>query len=353
MKPKALMLLAVAIGCGLVAMLGVQQAMQGSQKEVVIETRKVLMALKDIKPGERLTQENVALKEVPKTTLVALKDDVVQKPEEYDERAATISIVAGDPIRKSKLSEKGQYSASSQIPKGMRVFTFPATDAHTHSGLLRPGDKVDVTVTYQSRGGITTTKVLLECIAVFACENKTQVSEEGKNEQRARNVSLVVTPEQDSFVKVAQSKGVLSLSLRHPEDDEVNNINGINSKVMEDLERSIGNDDVPGYDHSRLISGDDEVAPVVPVPAPMEVVPAPAVATTPTPSVPTGVRGFLQSGAEPAADNTKHKRWTMKIYSGNDPVSVDVEDPQPEAASAPQSSGVPGMLKSLWSSGQK
>ena len=105
MKPKALMLLAVAIGCGLIAMLGVQQAMQGSQKEVVIETRKVLMAIKDLHAGDRLNEVNVALQEVPVTTLASLKEDVVMKPEEFEERAITISVMAGDPIRKSMLSE--------------------------------------------------------------------------------------------------------------------------------------------------------------------------------------------------------------------------------------------------------
>ena len=351
MKPKALMLLAVAIGCGLVAMLGVQQAMQGSQKEVVIETKKVLMAIKDLKPGERLNETNVVLKDVPVTLLASLKGDVVLKSEEFEERATTISVVTGDPIRKSKLSEKGQYSASSQIPKGMRVYTFTADDTHTHSGLLRPGDKVDVTVTFKSEKGGTTTKVLLECIEIFATENKTAASEDSKNEQRARNVSLLVSPEQDSFVKVAQARGKLSLSLRNPEDDEVNNINGINSQVMEDLQRSIGSDDVPGYAQNRFQDLDDEGK------APEAVTPTPT--TVETVSAPMGsaasstVQGFLGQGAVASSSTPKPKTWTMKVYSGNDAVSVDVPDDQPEAEAAPKGGGVPGLLKSLWSSGQK
>ncbi len=356
MKPKALMLLAIAIGCGLVAMLGVQQAMQGSQKEIVIETKKVLMAIKDIHPGERLNETNVAIEDVPVTLLATLKGDVVLKPEEFEERATTISVVAGDPIRKSKLSEKGQYSVSSTIPKGMRVFTFTADDTHTHSGLLRPRDKVDVTVTFQSQKGSTTTKVLLECIEIFAMENKTAASEDSKNEQRARSVSLLVSPEQYSFVKVAEAKGKLSLSLRNPEDDEVNNINGINSLVMEDLQRSIGNDDVPGYAQNRFqdMDGPEKDAEAVTV-APSAIDAAP-VATTPAGS--GGVQGFLGQGA-PAAPTTtsqtgpKVKMWTMKVYSGNDPVSVDLEDAQPVAEPSLTAGGVPGLLKSLWSSGQK
>ena len=351
MKPKALMLLAVAIGCGLVAMLGVQQAMQGSQKEVVIETRQVLMALKDIKTGERLSEENVALKEVPLTTLEGLKGDVVLKVEDYEERSVMMSVMAGDPIRKSKLSDKGMFGASQTIPKGMRIFTMQASDQHTHSGMLRPGDKVDVTVLFTARKGGTVNKVLLECIEIFACENKTVNSEEGKNEQRAHNVTLLVTPEQDGFVKIAQSKGQLGLSLRHPDDDEVVNANGVNSQALDDLQHSIGNDDVPGYARGRYQDLDDEgnapeakaevVAPVEPVAAP---------GASP-PAAPGNVQGFLNQGAVASVEPPKTNRWTMKIYSGNEAVHVDVEDVPPEAA--PTSGGVPGMLKSLWSSGQK
>jgi pilus assembly protein CpaB len=357
MKPKALMLLAVAIGCGLVAMLGVQQAMQGSQKEVVVETRKVLLAIKDIRPGERLSEENVSLKEVPVTTLEGLKGDVVLTVEDYEERSLTMSVLTGDPIRKSKLSEKGQYGASQTIPKGMRIFTFAATDAHTHSGMLRPGDKVDVTVLFTARNGGSVNKVLLECIEIFACENKTVNSEDGKNEQRARNVTLLVTPEQDGFVKIAQSKGQLGLSLRHPDDDEVVNANGVNSQALDDLQHSIGRDDVPGYARGRYQDlEDEEAAPEVKTETATTVDPVPAPVAA-TPAEPGNVQGFLNpgAGAGPVASvaPTKTKRWSMTIYSGNDPVQVDVEDVQPEPEAVPTSGGVPGMLKSLWSSGQK
>ncbi len=351
MKPKALMLLAVAIGCGLVAMLGVQQAMQGSQKEVVIETRKVLLAIKDIKPGEHLSEENVTLQEVPLTTLETLKGDVVLKVEDYQERSLMMAVMAGDPIRKSKLSEKGQFGVSQSIPKGMRIFTMVANDTQTHSGMLRPGDRVDVTVRFTARNGGMVNKVLLEYIEIFACENKTVNSEDGKNEQRARNVTLLVTPEQDGFIKIAQAKGQLDLSLRNPTDDEVVNANGVNSQALDDLQHSIGNDDVPGYARGRYQDRmEDDKAPEAEAPSPTPAEPVPVAST---PAAPGNVQGFLNQGALASADTSKTNRWTMKIYNGNDAVHVDVEDVQPEAAAAPTGSGIPGMLKSLWSSGQK
>ena len=357
MKPKALMLLAVAIGCGLVAMLGVQQAMQGSQKEVVIETAKVLTAIKDIRPGDRLNEENVVFKDVPVTSLISMKGDFITKPEEYLERSVTIPVVVGDIIHKTKLTEKGMFGASSQIPKGMRIFTFSATDAHTHSGMLRPGDKVDVTVAFTNRKGLMENKVLLEYVEIFACENKTVNSEDGKNDQRARNISLLLSPEQDGYVKIAQSRGQLALALRHPDDDEISSTNGVNSAALDDLKHSIGKGgDTPLYDRFA-----EDGSSSLHEPQPMtELAVAPPVAAAPQP---VDVQSFLNgAAAAPATPEPAVKKWTMKVYVGNEPLNVEVDDPEAEADAKAQaaktdaaghSGGVPGLLKRMWSNGQK
>jgi len=328
MKPKALMLLAVAIGCGLVAMLGVQQAMQGSQKEVVIETRSILVALKDIRPGEPLTEENVVMKELPVPALLTYGEDLVANPEDYLERALMISAVAGDPIRKSKLGEKGAFSASHQIPKGMRINTFPVTDSQTHSGMLKPGDRVDLKVTFNGRRGMEL-RTLLEYVEVFACEDKTVKSEDNKNQQqRARFVTLLVTPEQDGYIEIAKIKGQLSLSLRNPEDDELVNANGLDANALDELKHAISKGDVPDYDR---YSDEDEsnhrnqesAAPLADVSATDPLGSAP-----PVDPAGAGVQGFLQQGpaAAPVAVVPEVKKWKMTVYTGNDPVSVELDD---------------------------
>ena len=331
MKPKALMLLAVAIGCGLVAMLGVQQAMQGSQAEVVIETRSVLVALKDIKPAEPLTEENVVMQEHPVTALVTFGEDLVTKPEEYNERALMIPVQKGELIRKSKLNDKGAFGASHQIPKGMRINTFPVTDSQTHSGMLKPGDRVDLKVTFNGRKGMDL-KTLLEYVEVFACEDKTVKSEDLKNQQqRARFVTLLVTPEQDDYIEIAKLKGQLSLSLRHPDDDELVNAHGLNHNALEELKHSISKGDVPDYD--RYSEEDESNHRNQEAAAPVDSV-ADTSATDPLAGTPPvdpaagGVQGFLQQGpaAVPVAVVPDVKKWKMTVYAGNDAVSVELDD---------------------------
>ena len=68
MKSKSLMLLAVAAGCGLIAMLGVQQMLSGGKQPVQPKIR-ILVAKVDIDPGMPLDKTNVGFKEWPKDAM--------------------------------------------------------------------------------------------------------------------------------------------------------------------------------------------------------------------------------------------------------------------------------------------
>ena len=83
MKMKSLVLLAMAIGCGLVAMLGVQQVLSGDKKPPA-ETGKVLVAITNIMPGQPLDDSNVAFKAWDKNDI---PQGAVTTHEEYQERS--------------------------------------------------------------------------------------------------------------------------------------------------------------------------------------------------------------------------------------------------------------------------
>jgi len=228
MKMKSLVLLAMAIGCGLVAMLGVQQVLSGDKKPPT-ETGKVLVAITNIMPGQPLDDANVAFKEWDKKDI---PQGAVTRPEEYQERSLRVSAFPNEPIMVAKLNEKGVFGGSSEIPKGMRVATVPVTVTDTHSGLILPGDRVDVVVTYtmprhlpnqlnSQAGEIKKAKTILQYIEVFATDNIRQsaVPNGETKEVAAKNISLLVTPDQYVLLMLAKSKGTISLALRHRGDD--------------------------------------------------------------------------------------------------------------------------------------
>ncbi len=218
MKMKAVVLLVVAVGCGLVAMLGVQQVLSGNQSGEV-ETAKVLVAIAEIVPGTPLNEENTIFKELP---LESIPEGAVTDPTDVVDKSLKSTAVPGEFIMLAKLTT--DLGASNEIPKGMRVVTTSVNLTKTHSGLIRPGDRVDILLSYKVRsvdqGMIDKTMTILEYIEVFATDSIMTSHDQGDTtEINAKNLSFLVTPHQAAILNLAESKGDLNLSLRHKLDD--------------------------------------------------------------------------------------------------------------------------------------
>src|SRR5690606_31224363 len=129
----------------------------------------------------------------------------ISTPEQYDNRGARVQLFAGDVITLSKLTEPGGTGNSVKIPKGMRVITIPVDESDSQSNLIGPGDRVDVLVTYQGKGGrgaSTKTKTLMEYVEVFAADSRTADKVDNPSKPgRTSHVSLLVMPEQVNYVK--------------------------------------------------------------------------------------------------------------------------------------------------------
>ncbi|MBT5018231.1 Flp pilus assembly protein CpaB [Planctomicrobium sp.] len=329
MKPKTLILLAVAGGCGLVAMLGVQQAMKMTQDSAKTETKKVLVALANIEIGEVLNADSTIFKELPVDGLPP-EEELIVSPEQYEERGARIQLFAGDVVTLSKLTEPGGTGNSVKIPRGMRVITIPVDESDSQSNLVSPGDRVDVLVTYQSGGrtGNTKTKTLMEFVEVFAADSRT-ADKVATTEKMSRfsHVSLLVMPEQVSYVKLAQKKGNLSLAWRHKLDDELVQIRDIDEDLLEELEGTIGiNENRPLYGNNfseEIISPGFQ--PFVPVteepvddPAASALTLVEEVEVTPIVVEPVLV--------EPEVVQIEEKpKWTLHVYAGNTPTPHQFE----------------------------
>ncbi|MEZ6054692.1 MAG: Flp pilus assembly protein CpaB [Planctomycetaceae bacterium] len=321
MKVKTVALLVVAIGCGLVAMIGVQQAMKGKQGGPQEEKVSVLMAVTEIPVGTSLTPENVMFKDVD---ISLVPENAITTEEQYAERAAKRLILPNTLITMNVLGEPGVTGGSMAIPKGMRVVSVKVNDTQTHSGMLAPGDRVDVLVTYQSRGrGGTTTQVrpLLEYVPVFATGSQTENSSDAKKGAAVKNVSLLVTPEQASFVYLAERKGELSLVWRNKADDEQVQVGAIDERLMEELQGTADRDArYPMYGEGFVETGEGG------------------------PPNGAGVGNFLsEQEKEPEPEKTKPEpkvevalvdpdvpTWKMQIFRGENLEEVNLELPVEE-----------------------
>jgi pilus assembly protein CpaB len=224
MRPKSLLLLALALGCGLVASIGISQVMdRNSNNQAKVETVPIYVATHNINLGDPIDMAMLSLQEWPKDKVPR---GAISKPEDLKGRRPRTAIIEGEPILEGKLLAAGQIADPiSSIKKGMRLKTIAVDAEKSAAGLLRPGDRVDVQlfVKKDERSGVDTakSKIILQNIRVFAVDQAVQRGADGGEEKTiAKTVSLMLTPEQASKLSLAEQIGELSLIPRNPDDEE-------------------------------------------------------------------------------------------------------------------------------------
>jgi pilus assembly protein CpaB len=224
MRPKSLVLLALALGCGLIASIGISQVLDGSNRPAAVETAPIYVALQNINVGDPLTDKMVSLEEWPKDKVPL---GAITKWEELEDRRPRSNIYQGEPILNNKLLARGQTNDPIQgVPAGMRLKTVAVDARKSAAGLLSPGDRVDVQIFVkgnESQGFPNSfTKIFLQNIRVYAVDQTIDKAAEGEDTRVvAKTVSLIVSPAQANRITLAENLGELSLIPRHPDDDKI------------------------------------------------------------------------------------------------------------------------------------
>lgn len=268
MRPKSMILLVLALGCGLVASIGINQVMANRDQApppMVGETEPIFVALTDVSMGEKLTQANVKLEawpkdKVPNGALTALED--------VEGRLTRTRLYAGEPILEAKLLSKDAsgMGAAPLIPKGYRVVALPMNSVASGGGLILPGNRVDVLVHVKAdpNRGIpeTGTWTVLQDVQVFAVNDMFTRDPRDRDEAsiQAKTISLLLTPEQSQLVFLANEIGTIRLTMRSHEDEDVadiaatpiNTLFGKGDKADRDKETLL--DEEPKDDASNLLS---------------------------------------------------------------------------------------------------
>ena len=325
MKIKSLVLVSVAIGCGLVAMLGVQQVLSNNESQGE-EQGRVLVAATEISPNIRLDDTNTVFKQYP---LSMIREGAVTKDEEFEIRGLRLSAVSGEVIMLAKLGQKGVFGASNDIPDGMRVVTVSVDLTKTHSGLIMPSDRVDILVTYKTRkegqGMVTKTKTVLEFVKVFATDSirHNEIAGSEAAEINAKNISLLVTPEQANLLMLVESKGKLHLALRPKFDDTPANAPSFTDVQFDEEDTLIGE----GDEDESAQAGDDQ-----------------------------DVKTFLENqskepiASKPVAEEKQPEtpKWQIVIFAGDERRVEEVDLPQETADAAVLDSNDPRQPQKSW-----
>ena len=229
MRPKSFILLILALGCGLIAAVGINQVLANRGKQVVVqagETESIFVVMADVEPGARLTPEVLKLEPWPKDKIPS---GAILELDDVEGRRTRTRLFAGEPILQAKLfnSNGSDNPATIRIPIGFRVESFKVDAVASGSNLIVPGDRVDVMVYLKkdtSRGiDATGIRTILQNVSVFAINDRYKL-EPGEAEEgsiQAKTVSLLLLPDQAQLLHLASELGKIRLALRSPEDEDI------------------------------------------------------------------------------------------------------------------------------------
>jgi pilus assembly protein CpaB len=223
---RSILMLGLALLAGLCAAWAARQHLQGRLLELEAQARvrtiERVVAAHDLPPGTRLGPEHLAIRAFP----AALVSSDSLAPDRHGELAGTIlraPLRAGDAVLPVHTAMQEQNSFSSHLMSGRRAITMPVDAISSVSGLLQPGDLIDLYVSFEyQRRRITAP--LLQGVLVLATGTTTQYGPvSGSDDTNAyATVTLDAAPEDAVKLVAARQSGTITAVLRHPQDDASN-----------------------------------------------------------------------------------------------------------------------------------
>jgi Flp pilus assembly protein CpaB len=216
MRSKSGILLIVALGCGMVASVGISQVVAERQaSDNQIQLVEILVATRDIDVQEKITADNIRLEKWPKDRL---PEGAITKLEDVENRFANQRLFAGEPLLPAKLMDSAE-SVANKIPPGHRVFDMSVDNNTGGMGYILPGDRVDVIGFFQGSqpGQVGQTQTVLRAVRVFGIDGNTIRDNKKADEKKAATtIQLLIQDSQLEAMTTASAMGQLRVSLCPP-----------------------------------------------------------------------------------------------------------------------------------------
>ena len=209
---------------------------QGSAQ---IETKKILVASRDILPGEKISKNMITDIEVPKDSYSTVG---IHNINDLTEKVAKEKILKGEVIPDKRLLQEGETQLPFLLPDGKRGISIAIDEFSGVADLIKPNDFVDIYVTVEEKvidmrdSKIVhpkTSILLLQNIQVMAISKEVIKSEEERMEVPQKYaVTVAVAPSDGEKLVLGEEMGNIKLALRGVGDDSIYFTPGM---VREDL----------------------------------------------------------------------------------------------------------------------
>jgi pilus assembly protein CpaB len=216
--------LVLAVGVAFLTRIFLSKEEGKTSQEVSIkptQITRVLVASKALSTGDVVKTGDLIWQDWPKNAITPdYLTEETTKIEDFTGSIVRFPIHKGNPVAKGELVKKGDKGIlSAVVSPGMRAVSVDVTASATDSGLIFPGDYVDVivstTVSVENQQ-LGKSKTILRNIKVLAFDTAIATPDE-KPKVPPHVATLEMTPAQAEVLMAGAKEGTLSLSLHSME----------------------------------------------------------------------------------------------------------------------------------------
>lgn len=230
LKGKTPLLIAVVLGvlAGVVAYTSVKA--KERQVKAGWNLVPVIVANDSIAEGTVMSYDMISQRAIPEQFVTSS----VIKPDSSNYivgQKILVPIQAGDPLLWSQFeTSKAAEKLSSIIQKKGRALAISAAGTAAVSGWIRPNDHIDLIGTFRDPASNEQVAVtLFQNIVVLAAgkmTGTTNINLLSDNERTYQDLTLLLLPEEAEIMTLAEASGSFKITLRNPEDIEVQETRG-------------------------------------------------------------------------------------------------------------------------------
>jgi pilus assembly protein CpaB len=222
------------IGAGGFAVLAVFAAKNYLGQQVALEKARlqprqamveVVVAKADLPRGSLIEASNMAVRSIPKSYAVSGSIE----PDRFDSYLGSkiaLPMRAGEPLIAQSIEGADIATFSAKVKTGIRAMTIVVDEVNSVSGMLQPGDRVDLLlsvkppmVALNSPPAPEVTAALMQDVAVLATGKQVRPGQGDNPQSRTfATITIEVSPDAAQKLVVAQRSGKLTALLRNPGD---------------------------------------------------------------------------------------------------------------------------------------
>jgi pilus assembly protein CpaB len=219
---KTTIVLLFALAIGVIAAFAANRFLASRIEAIEARNRgatvEVVVARYRLKKGQVVNADNVALRAVP----ADFAHSNALTKESFSRmagRTLAYDILPGEMLLASLLQASRPPTFSARVNAGRRAITIAVDEINSISGLLDPGDMIDLIVSLERRGRKMTLP-LLQGVQVMATGQRVVDDPRSGEPRQYATVTLNLTPSQAAALVGARDGGKFAALLRNPQDKQ-------------------------------------------------------------------------------------------------------------------------------------